>query len=71
MGQDAAGVEVVEPEPELELGLEPELELELEPGVDPEDPLDEEELLPSEPFFESALGVAGEVAEDLPRLSVR
>ncbi len=55
MGQDAAGVEVVEPELELEL----------------EDPPDEEELLAPEPFFESALGVAGEVAEDLPRLSVR
>jgi hypothetical protein len=60
VGQDAAGVEVVEPE----------LELELEPGVDPEDPPDEE-LLSPEPFFGSALGVAGEVAEDLPRLSVR
>lgn len=67
MGQDAAGVEVVEPEPEPE----PEPPLEPEPEPESEDPPDEEELLTPEPFFESALGVAGEVAEDLPRLSVR
>ena len=64
VGQDAAGVDdVFEPEPESEP--------ELEPDDDPEDPLVEDELPASEAFFDSALGVAGEVAEDLPRLSVR
>lgn len=55
--------EVDEPEPESE--PDPELD------DDPEDPLDDDGLLVSEAFFDSVLGVAGEVAEDLPRLSVR
>jgi hypothetical protein len=55
-----------EPEPEPEPGPEP------EPEPEPDDPLVEEEVLvDSEAFFDSALGAAGEVAEDLPRLSVR
>jgi len=43
--------------------------------VDPEEPdvppCDEAELLASEGFLDSGLAVGGEVAEDLPRLSVR
>jgi hypothetical protein len=64
VGQDAAGVEdVFDPEPESEP--------ELEPDDDAEEPLVEDEVPASEDVFESALGVGGDVAEDLPRLSVR
>ena len=63
-GQDAAGVDEVDE-------LEPESEPDPELDDDPEDPLDDDGLLASEDFFDSVLGVAGEVAEDLPRLSVR
>lgn len=67
-----------EPDPELEPELDPEPDDDPEedddpePDDDPEVPLVEgAEPLPSAFFFDSTLGVAGEVAEDLPRLSVR
>ena len=63
-GQDDAGADDFDV-------LEAESEPELEPDDDPEDPLVEDELPDSEDFFDSALGAAGDVAEDLPRLSVR
>ena len=77
MRQDAAGLDDFdEPEPESEPDPEPEPDVEPEddpePEDDSEDPLvEDDEPLVSEVFFDSVLGAPGEVAEDLPRLSVR
>ena len=60
-----------EPESEPDPDVEPEDDPELEPDDDPEDPLVEDELPVSEVFFDSVRGAAGDVAEVLPRLSVR
>jgi hypothetical protein len=62
--------DLVEPEPEPEPELEPEPDPELEPAPEPPEPLVDEPV-DSEAFFDSALGAAGEVGDDFPRLSER